>query len=367
MKRQTYTREELLALRETLTLGSFLDPVPPDCPMRTDSDLTLLHTTVRKRRKEHQQLMPVLQRSAADSGAVGEVHDLTRVDNLQSGLKELSITLGNSSRAGEHADPEERGHTVLMPPRLQIPFVAIDAKRRRRNVAIVDCEEKTEVNVDAERRMLARLRLRQRKQPAQQPPSSLVEEPPRYEERSAGGVVFATSPPTGMVAASHDTWIRAAEPARLKTSALQHLEAGTAVPILNFSLFNSAVGSRYFHFTRSLGLWHYLFGALGPRYPHFLGHAAGAWPRAGDANNSTSSRSPNGNASSIGLDDSDTMPVGGEKSDSEIVAALNASFVALKKKRPHRRRTNRTHAEKRKHRQPQQIRAGQTGIGGSGA
>ncbi|RNF00077.1 hypothetical protein TraAM80_07819 [Trypanosoma rangeli] len=359
MKRQTYTREELLALRGTLALGSFLDPVPLDCPMRTDSDLTLLQTTVRKRKKEHQQRMPVLQRSAADSGAVGETDDLTRVNNLRSGLKELSIALGNPNRAGEYADTEERRHTVLMPPRLQTPFVVIDAKRRHRNVASVDYEKKTEVNVDAERMLVARLRLRQRAQQAERPPSTLVEEPPQCEERSAGSVVFATSPPTEMVAASRATWITAAEPVQLKMSALQHLEAGTAVPVLNFSLFNSAFGSRYLHFTRSLGLWHYLSGALGTRYPHFLGHDAGARPRAGDTSNSTSSCSPNGKESSIGLDDSETMPVGGEKSDSDIAAAL-------KKKRPHRRRTNRTHAEKREHRQLQQIRAGRTDNGGCG-
>ncbi|RNE95774.1 uncharacterized protein Tco025E_09913 [Trypanosoma conorhini] len=364
MERLTYTREELLALRETLALDAFADPVPPDCPMRTDSDLTLLQTTVRKRKKEYPQLLPVLRRPAADTGAVGEAGCLTHVDNLRAGVGALSITMDNPNRAEEYADPEERGKRVLMPPRLQIPFVTIDAKRRSRNIAGVDHEERTEVNVDAERRMVARLRLRQQKRQAEQPLSSLVAGPPRHAGGPAGGVASATPPPTAADVASHGSCVRAAELAGLGTSALPHPETDTAVPILNFSLFNSAIGSRYLQFARYVGLWHYLFGALGPSHPHLFGHAAGAKLRGGDTNNSTTSRSPNGNESSIGLDDSGTTPAGGEKSDSEPVAASQESYAALKKKRPHRRRTNRTHAEKREHRQAQQLLLEQAGSGG---
>ncbi|KAF8277597.1 hypothetical protein TcBrA4_0110240 [Trypanosoma cruzi] len=79
MRRQMYTREELIALREALALDTFADPVPLDCPMRTDSDLTLHQTTVRKRNKEDWKVKSFSKRISAFNGTIGEnnVHDTT--------------------------------------------------------------------------------------------------------------------------------------------------------------------------------------------------------------------------------------------------------------------------------------------------
>ncbi|EKG02411.1 hypothetical protein TCSYLVIO_006566 [Trypanosoma cruzi] len=165
MRRQMYTREELIALREALALDTFADPVPLDCPMRTDSDLTLHQTTVRKRNKEDWKVMSFSKRISAFNGTIGENNVTTRPDIHRANFGEASITLCRSNRTEEYTDCDDCGCKVIMPPRLQIPFVTIDPMRRHYNTSSREYKKKAEVNIDMERNMVARLRLRQQRQP----------------------------------------------------------------------------------------------------------------------------------------------------------------------------------------------------------
>ncbi|KAF8303539.1 hypothetical protein TcYC6_0037320 [Trypanosoma cruzi] len=351
MRRQMYTREELITLREALALDTFADPVPMDCPMRTDSDLTLHQTTVRKRNKEDWKVMSFSKRISAFNGTVGENNVTTQPDIHRANFGEASITLCRSNRTEEYTDCDDCGCKVIMPPRLQIPFVTIDPMRKHYNTSSRDYKKKAEVNIDMERNMVARLRLRQQRQPTKKNLTECREKQSRYKEVPDSCVVFATSSPPKTEDASRGAFVHSAQMVGLGSSTVPQQEVGSAVSISNVSLFNSMLGSRYLGFTRSMGLWHYLSKTFDWKYLHVLEETADTGPSNGAINNSPISRHHNGNESSIGPDDSGTTPAGEEKSGSEQVDETHGNYEVLKQKRPHRRRTNRTHAEKRVNRQ----------------
>ncbi|EKF32246.1 hypothetical protein MOQ_003907 [Trypanosoma cruzi marinkellei] len=334
MRRQMYTKEELIALREALALETFADPVPLDCPMRTDSDLTLHQTTVRKSNKEDWKVMSFSKRISAFNGTVEENNVTTRPDIHRSSFGEASITLCRPNRAEEYTDCDDRGCKVIMPPRLQIPIVTIDPMRKHPNASSRDYKNKAEVNIDMERKMVARLRLRQQRQPTKKKFTESREKQSRYEEVPDSHVVFATSSPPKIGDASRGAFVHSAQPKGLGSSTVPPQEVGSAVSISNVSLFNSMLGSRYLGFTRSMGLWHYLSKTFDGKYLHVLDDTADTGPSNGGANSSSIRCNHNGNASSIGPDDSGTTPAGEEKSGSEQVDETQGSSEVLKKGGP---------------------------------
>lgn len=344
-----YTREDLLAVRETLSLEMFPDPVPPNCPMRTDSEILLLQTTVRKREKV--KIAPLRQTTRAFDGLEGAGDEMGRFSLSREAFGKHVVAEEESKKAEKKADLDKLRKNVIMPPRLDIPFVTIGRRKRGGVSTSGDKRTDVEVNVDTERSLVARLRLHQR----QQRPSNSSAPLPRDGDAYGGVVVSSTSALSGPGTVLRRSLVDERASPRPGEHALPQRGVDSAVPIANVSLFNSATGSRYFQFTRVVGLLSYLFSTLGTCYPQFLSHLAVPLPCATDANSSSSTSGSCGQQFSIGQDTPNTTPVERGASEGELTGKTRKSDATETKKKPHRRRTNRTHAEKREHRRSQQL------------
>ncbi|KEG07615.1 hypothetical protein DQ04_09281030 [Trypanosoma grayi] len=376
MVRVTYTKGELLALRETWTADAYPDPLPPDCPMHTDINVQLPPTMVRKRRKSDRAVQ--LRRTVGDADAaaaaavgVGGPNEAVRLDTRWGSLGGCNVVTqqGEPGRARECKDPDELWSRVIRPPRLKIPIVTIDRRRIVRDNATTSASgehrNKTLLDIDTERKLVARLRVMQQQQLQQQQlyhPGSLGMRLSECDTTHAGNVELATPPAFRWTAVSHCSSDDAAAPVEIGGQAASKINVDTAVPISNVSLFNSVLGSRYFQFTRPLGMWNYLSGFFGAHRPRSFGFGVATHQGGVDFANSTSNASASGHQSSIGLDESSATPAGVEKGEEEAITAINDRDTTVAKKRSHRRRTNRTHAEKREYRRLQELRMQQAAM-----
>nr|CCC95842.1 unnamed protein product [Trypanosoma congolense IL3000] len=245
---------------------------------------------------------------------------------------------------------------LIVPLRLHVPVVTIDRPKKgppwEHDGRIIE----SHLNVDTERGMIARLReLQVLRDLHQHSPSiplkgklllkSAPEVKPCVSTAPCGvGCNNKVTPPPRSSKVNVAAPLSAGSKGAPDNFSLLPL-AETAVPPVNISLFKSDVGSRYFQFTRTLGLWEYLTVHSG------LSSAAGTTAvdrkeiTVKDNNGSSDIRS------SVGPDDAAT-------SHMDRGTQANTQGVPFPvRRKPHRRRTNRTHAEKRARRSeiPQEL------------
>ncbi|KAG8342207.1 hypothetical protein TRVL_06965 [Trypanosoma vivax] len=334
-----YTREELLALRESLEYETLPNPVHPDCPMLKDCEVPQ-ETTVMKRQKVLKRKWESGESLCRDSVACSGVgNGFTSARHVGAAISTLqregfgTKVFSNASAGNMLGENIVSGHTgrVILPPRLCVPVVTIAAPPKRR-VSRTDAPEvETQVNVETEREMITRFRqLQQRRQEAPPGRSSVTG---KLSENGLEACSDNRQVPPLHEASVSSSFVYRPNRRTVGTSLRATPMAETAVPIANVSLFKSDAGSRYFQFTRTLGLWEYLstFSTFGPMTQE---------PHMGP---SETNRLASGDQSSVGPEESGTLGA----DDNPCIPTEHSVPLT---KRAHRRRTNRTHAEKRLHR-----------------
>ncbi|KAH9586224.1 hypothetical protein LSM04_001182 [Trypanosoma melophagium] len=430
-QRLQYTREELLALRETIPVHTFPDPVSPNCPMHTDSELVLLQTTVKRRQKESNGtkslwLRPTNTNTNSSSSITG-VDVATGTSNLGSvnrgGVNErereicriehpdawrereddsaVKTVLVESNIAEKRKASFARSGKLVRPPPLEIPFVTIVPRDGLCGSTTGDCKGKTAVDVDMERVLIARLRQQQElggNLQIHQFSASMT----KISHTNANSTAIkrlVTPPVLRSVDCSHSTPIATNSTTNINVGGSIDCSGNmtpepctdTAVPINNISLFRSHLRSRYFNFTRSLGISSYLSFVTGAENAFSSRYVTGTARKSEQAHDNKDNNNNNNNSnntiiissssnndihncsgiqtgcqSSIASIESGVTPVHLEKS---VVDSLGATEGSTKQstpdiekqnqqmpgKKPRRRRTNRTHAEKRAHRRANEL------------
>ncbi|EAN80255.1 uncharacterized protein TEOVI_000732900 [Trypanosoma equiperdum] len=353
-QKKCYTREELLALRSTLRLDTFPNPIKVDCPMLTDCELELHETRVTKRQKVDwspqvlgTKLVSVV--SGSDS-CLGTVCESGAPVVQRDGFGECVVVGSGVSSFDGCADASSQSRRAVVPPRLHVPIVTIDGPVRGKPSNVGGSDLESRASFDTERGMVARLRELQerRKQGQREPPNRSCWSQALGSKIGTDSVKVRVCSSLQPKCSFRNHGSSATPPASADKkdrcgASLPIPEAEAAVPMANVSLFKSSGGSRYFQFTRTLGLWEYLTTHSG------LGSLSGTQMVSKKEANTDANNSSSGVQSSVGPDEFATPSASRREGES---ASDKAVVPATRK--PHRRRTNRTYAEKRAHRDAQQ-------------